>query len=194
MIQLIRNRKILLAVALLLLTVHAGAATVSLQVQPSPLVVGGSLTVDLLLDASDVAVGCQVGSDPATRCAEYFGEVDLSFDDSKLSFTSFTFNAPAEELVPVTEDSGNVQLGFRNAAEDTVIGSFEFEIVASISGGTFIGVDDVEPFLGTFGYKQPTDAFFMPEFVGVQVVPVPAAVWLFVSALGVALRVGSARR
>ncbi len=194
MIQLVKNRKILVAAALLLLTATAGAATVSLQAQPSSLTVGGSLTVDLLLDASDVAVGCEIGGDPATRCDEYFGELQVTFDDSKLSFTNFIFNPPAQELVPVTENSGSVSLGFQSSTENTVLGSFQFAVVGSIGTGTFIGIDDVEPFLGSFGYKVPTDAFFMPEFVGVQVVPVPAAVWLFISALGVALRMGSRTR
>ena len=174
----------LLRVSLPLLLVFpfgsALAATVSL-VPEAPSVAPGPVSVDLVLEASDVADGC----DP--RCNQFVGEVVVDFDPAQLSFVGFTANSPAVLSFGPDSEAGSVTLGFTDALESGVVGSFEFVATAAPGTEVLLGLTDNLPILGSFEYEEPTNQFFFPDFVGaeVQVVPLPAAAWLFLSALGV---------
>jgi len=168
-------------IVLLLLTLPVGsawAASVSL-VPENPVVAPGSVTINLVLEASDVAEGC----DP--RCSQFVGEVVVDFDPSQLSFVGFTANAPAVLGFGPDAAAGTVTLGFEDALESGVVGSFEFLVGDAPGTGIALGLADNLPLLGSFEYEEPTNQFFFPDFVGaeVQVVPLPAAAWLFLSAL-----------
>jgi hypothetical protein len=173
------------SLALLLLLLPVGglsAATVSL-VPEDPVVAPGSITVDLVLEASDVADGC----DP--RCSDFAGHVVVSFDPAGLTFVGFAAEQPANLIVGPTTETGTVTIGFDDALESGIVGSFEFLVTAEPGTGVALGLADTQPLLGSFEYEQPTNQFFFPDFVGteLQVVPLPAAAWLFLSALGAAV-------
>jgi len=155
------------------------AATVSL-VPDDPVVAPGPIGIDLVLEASDVADGC----DP--RCSQFAGHVVVSFDPAQLSFVGFAAESPAEIIEGPDLNTGTVTLGFEDAFESGVVGRFDFLVTAEPGTNVALELADTQPLLGSFEYEQPTNQFFSPDFVGaeVQVVPLPAAAWLFLSALG----------
>ncbi|MGI9291140.1 MAG: hypothetical protein ACR2QG_07670 [Gammaproteobacteria bacterium] len=159
------------------------AATVSLVPQ-SPTVQedGGSVFIDLILNDTDAA-----GSMPGS----YAGSVAVTYNNSLVEFSGFVFVPPVIEGSPaVTDIGGQVNLGFINALgqddpSDILIGTFTFTAKPNTNGNlASFGISDLSPF-GSFVNFNPITSEFEPEFFGtdVQVVPVPAAVWLFSSAL-----------
>ena len=148
----------------------------------------GTVEVELVLEASDVADGC------VPRCSDFSGGVEISFDADSIRLVSVTPVAPAviveDILLPgpfvVPEDGiGPVSFGFEDALELGTVAILEFQVIAEAGETVAIGVDDSWPLVGTFEYSFPTIQFFNPDFVGTELrfVPVPAAAWLFLSAL-----------
>lgn len=183
------NRILKLAALLAVSTFANPVFSASVLLLPEDAVVEpGSLQVELVLEASDVADGC------VPRCSGFSGEVEISYDADDLRLVSVTPVAPAvvvsdlifEDPFVVPEDGiGPVSFGFREALEQGTVAVLEFMVVAEPGDTVSIGVADNWPILGTFEYAFPTNQFFTPDFFGaeVQVVPAPAAAWLFLSAL-----------
>ena len=141
----------------------------------------GILTVDLVMDASEA---------PGDHPGAIGGEIEISYNSDLASFSGFSFNAPAisaggPDVTPGSPEM--VFLAFENAESVGVIGTFTFTVIGAAGSIINIGLDDADPF-GSFANTQPTNQPFFPVFTGTSVaipqVPVPAAVWLMMSGLG----------
>jgi hypothetical protein len=156
------------------------AATVSLV--PSSITVdeGGQFSVDVMMDAADVPGD----HDQPTA---FLGIFLVEFDSAVVTYDGFEFLAPAESL-PVVEPVGvpvGVQIGFVNALDVGVIGTFNFTALGSAGDVISISIGHPYPF-STFVNMLPANTGFDPDFYGTEitVVPIPAAAWLFASGLG----------
>jgi len=158
------------------------AATVSLV--PSTLTVdeGGQFSVDVMMDAADVP-----GSHEQPTA--FLGSFKVEFDSAVVQYDGFEFLAPAQSL-PVFEPIGvpvGVQIGFVNALDVGVIGTFNFTTLGSAGDVISISIGHLYPFgISTFVNMLPANVGFDPDFYGteVSIVPIPASVWLFASGLG----------
>jgi hypothetical protein len=179
--------KLLVLIGVSMSTMPAFSATVRL-VPEAAVVTAGSVEVELILEASDVADGC------VPRCSDYSGEVEISFDADDIRLVSVTPVTPAmivDSLISggpfeVPEDGvGPVVFGLNGALEQGTVAVLEFLVTAEPGATVAIDVVDSRAIIGSFGYSLPTNQFFEPDFIGteLQVVPVPAAAWLFLSAL-----------
>jgi hypothetical protein len=166
---------------------NALAATVRL-VPEADAVVPGLIEVDLVLEAADIAEGC------TPRCSSFAGNVRIEFDPARLQYVGINFVAPAEretfeasepQFIASSGGSDPVEFWFINALEQGTVATLLFDVIAAPGETVSISVEDNRPLLGSFEYAEPTNQFFFPDFVGaeVQVVPLPAAAWLFLSAL-----------
>jgi hypothetical protein len=162
------------------LSLHA--ATVTLDPDSLTVNEGGTISVNLLLDATDAP-----GNDPGS----YIGSVRVAFDEALTDFNGFSFAAPVLEGSPsVTDDGDSVVLGFVNAfgGPDTgVIGTFTFTALGAVGDVISFTATDYNPF-GSFFNINPSagpETALDPDFVNatVEVVPIPASLWLFSSAL-----------
>ncbi len=188
MLRTIRTTTLL---CLLLATPAGWAATVSL-LPATPLVpAGGSLLIALEIDATDVGtVGDLVQ-----------GQVLIDFDPELTGFLDF-MPAPgvtigAAPLIGTTpEGQGSVMLSLFGAGISGPMGTLVFSIDAAAGATIAFGLNDADAFFGSFIIQTPTDQPFYPDFVGtsVQVIPLPAAGWLLLSALAFAARLGRLRR
>jgi hypothetical protein len=160
------------------LSLSAGAATV--QLQPDSAEVLGSFDIDLHLNAVDTG-----GNHPG----QYSGRVVIEYDPALVSFTGFTFASPVSELYAIEQiNNGSyetVSLGFENALDDSLIGSYSFSALPGAVGTVNFTIYDYDDVFGSFVNESPANLGFEPEFLGadVTVVPVPAAIWLMGSAL-----------
>lgn len=180
-----------LACCLLLAAQGSLAASVALvpaaaQVQP-----GGNLDLVLQIDATDV------GS--MTDLVQ--GQLLIEFDPALASFLGFmpaagvtTGGAPLIGTAPGGQRS--VTLSLFNAPSSGPMGTLAFAIDAAAGGSIAFGLRDADEFFGSFVLQTPTNQPFFPAFSGanVQVVPLPGAAWLLLSALALAGRLQSGRR
>ncbi len=155
------------------------AATVSLV--PSTLTVdeGGQFSVDVMMNAAD-APG---NHDEHTA---FLGNFKVEFDSAVVQYDGFEFLNPAENLSvsPAVILTG-VQIGFVNALDVGVIGTFNFTALGS--AGDVISISIGHPYrFSTFVNMLPANTGFNPDFndTEISVVPIPAAAWLFASGLG----------
>jgi hypothetical protein len=157
----------------------AWAATVSLLPSSVTVTEGGQFTVDIYIDATDTRVEDQPGS--------IIGKPQITFDETLVDFVGFSFNSPAVGSgTPITEGTGFVTISFANALDDGVIGTLTFDVLG-IAGDTInLGILDSVPVLGSFANTVPVNLKFDPAFNGtnIDVVPIPASAWLFLSGLG----------
>jgi hypothetical protein len=162
------------------------AATLTLIPQSSTVEVGGTITLDLYMDATDVTVG----GTPVMIS----GSVIVTVEDALADFTGFTFASPPDPGSPALQtgvlneggiDMEYVAYGFVGATNDApiVIGTYTFTAIGSV--GDVIGFTgaDANPF-GSFYNSNPASVpatQFEPVFqdASIQVVPIPAAAWLF---------------
>ena len=164
-------------------TVTPVAGTVKLIASAGTVAQNSPFTVDLLLDASNLLV-------PGTHPGLFSGEVIVSFDITKLTYTNFTLaGGVSYYLPPVVATNGNtrtVHLGFDNAPEVGTVGTFFFTAIGSPGGVATIGLADGDPVPGSFVNTVPTNQRFYPTLTGTQVtiVPAPAGVWLLGTAVG----------
>ncbi|MEE4184163.1 MAG: VPLPA-CTERM sorting domain-containing protein [Gammaproteobacteria bacterium] len=183
-------RNIAGAAVTLLLSSAAQAASVSLVPSAAAVENGDVLAVQLALDAPDAA-----GSSPGA----FHGIVVLEYDPALLSFDSFEFSAPAAASGPVLASGhgaglSSIEVAFQNAFNVGTIGTFTFNVLCINGDVIDLTIRDADDFFGSFVNTVPTIQPLYPDFTGaaVNVVPIPAAVWLFMSALGLAA--GVARR
>jgi len=155
------------------------AATVSLDPSTGFVSEGGQFTVNLVMDASD-AIGNHPGS--------FSGMVLVDFDAALVDYVGFEYNSPATEFGTAVIETNSVQLGFNTANDVGIIGTFTFDVLGSAGSIISLGLDDALPRIGTFFNNDPiANQKFEPVFSGaeVSVVPIPAAAWLMLSALGI---------
>ncbi len=155
------------------------AATVSLV--PSTITVdeGGQFSVDVMMDAAD-APGDH------DQLTAFLGNFVVEFDSALVTYDGFYFQAPAENLSfsPAVIPTG-VQIGFVNALDVGVIGTFNFTALGSAGDVINISIGHTYSF-STFVNMLPANTPFDPVFYDteVSIVPIPAAAWLFASGLG----------
>lgn len=173
--------------AVLALVLMAGwsavfAATVSLVPSVTTIGTNDEFTVDLVLTLD--------GGDALTP--DFFGEVQIPYDSDLLDYTGFMAgdgvilgtSGVTETITPGSDNT--LALAFQSPAVGT-IGTFTFMTNAS-TGDAYIGLDDGNA-LGSFFASNinPADTEFFPDFMptNVTVVPLPGALWLMLSGLGV---------
>jgi len=188
------------------------AASVYLELNPAsaPVVQGDPFEVRLYVDAADQVVNTTEGEVPASVS----GSVRIEFNSTLATYSGFAIDAgvspatcsPVLCLGNITTPGADnrISAAFSQAifadssAPPVLIGTFSFNSVAGTGGGPF-GINVVDaytdadgtPFLTSFANIEPTNKPFTPGFNGTTVaiaataVPVPAAAWLMMSALGV---------
>lgn len=170
---------------------YSAASAVTLEVQPSAPVVGlgGSVTIDIVIDG--------LGNLSAPSLGAF--DLDLTFDNSLFSFNSATFGDPVLgnqlDLFGFGSINGatpgasavnlfEVSLDFVSDLDTLQAGSFTlaslvFDASPVNVGLGFFGLTDIvlsDSLGGPLDVSEVTGAH-------VQVVPVPAALWLFGSGL-----------
>lgn len=180
------NNKLLIAVLGSLafaISSNAGAATITLQPSAAQVAQNGAFTVDLLLNASDA---------PGSHPGLYGGSIVLDFDPAVITYGAFAL-APGVSFFssPVTGSGGGratVTLGFENAADVGRVGTFSFTAIGSPGSSSTLNIEDADDFFGSFIAQVPTEQAFYPQFVdaSVQVVPLPGAAWMLLTAFGIA--------
>ncbi len=169
--------------SLLLVGGLANAASISLVPSTGEVLPSEQFTIDLVLDAADA---------PGNHPGAFSGYVSVTYDPLLVQFDDFAFSAPAKQLAApsvtgsVTESA---TLGFFDALDVGTIGTFTFTALAPAGSTITFGLADLDPSFGTFINESPTNLAFTPDFNGAQVnvVPLPASAWLFMSALGLGL-------
>ena len=156
----------------------AQAATLSLIPVNQNVVLGNTVSLQLMMDFSDDAT---IG-----------GGVDVFYDDSVLQFVSFVFDAglgddPAFRRQPDALSGELNGLGFGEfggLSGPSLVGTFTFNTLTSGSASFSLGVNDYP--VGAF-YSATTYELQLVDFQGaaieVSAVPVPAAAWLLFSGL-----------
>lgn len=180
------NKLILLPGLLAVMFWTAAAYSASVTLVPSSSIVGQSdaFTIDLVLDADDT---------PGSHPGKFQGDVLIAFDPDFFSFTGFSEAQPFTTLPVLTGSTGGLstltltfgELQFNSSPDAGLIGTFSFVADVAQLGSSGITVEDANA-LGSFANQFPVPTSFNPDFFDttVQIVPVPAAVWLFASALG----------
>jgi len=175
------------ALALLLAAAPGHAATVELLPDSDSVSIGATFGIDLYMDAADA---------PGDHPGSFRGSIVVDFDSDLIAFASFTVADPEIVITQlIVNDSGDhttVTLEFDNAPDVGVIGTFSLSALSA--GSATFGLADADPFFGSFANHLPTNEPFFPDFIGTSidiVVPLPAAAWLFVCAVGL---VGMRRR
>ena len=155
------------------------AATVSLVPSSFTVDEGGQFSVNVMMDAADV-------SGNHVQPTAFLGNFKIGFDSADVTYDGFDFQGPAENLSvsPAVILTG-VQIGFVNALDVGVIGTFNFTALGSAGDVISISIGHPYPF-STFVNMLPVNKVFDPVFspTEITVVPIPAAAWLFASGLG----------
>lgn len=181
---------VLAAIFTVATSAHASMLIIDPKDQPSPDVtmnVGATSTWFLRIDLTDPAQGGRVF---ITWDPDFLGDVVWNGFDGCPDNRPYCDNPPpsldvAEALIDVTNGSIDVRVsaGFDTFSGLWDIGSFDLTALAPVSPWTTIGLDDsTVPDTSKWGVNGvPIDL----EFIGndVQVVPLPAAAYLFTAAL-----------
>lgn len=162
------------------------AASVSLNPQSPVVDPNETFTVDLFLDATDV---------DGIRPGDYSGQVTVAYDPNLLTLVSTSDSLVAPSTVRQASQ-GSMTFGFGgivfpNNADAGVVGTFTFQSTGSLGQAeiALLSVNDgfqLMSFANNAGSPQLRE--FFPDFNGTSVtvnaVPLPAAAWLLLSALG----------
>jgi hypothetical protein len=153
------------------------------EADPTPISVatGESFDVIVRLDATGA---------PGAIPGLYGGQFVIDFDPAQLRYDAFSL-APGISFfsAPATGSAGGrqtVTIGFDNGTGNgAAIGTFRFTALGAPGSLATIGLADADDFFGTFISYVPSYQPFYPAFDGTQVniVPLPAAGWLLVSAI-----------
>ena len=182
----------ILAASLLLIASSPTVLASSVKLVPSAGTVAqnGTVTVDLVLSASDV-LGI-----PHPNL--FGGSVIVDFNKTLLNYGGFALKSGLSFFsAPATATNGNTQtvtFGFDNAPDMGTVGTFSFTAIGGPGSLASLGLIDADDFSGSFASYNPGYKRFTPVFTGTQVnisaVPLPAGVWL----LGTAVAGLAARR
>lgn len=166
----------------------AGAASIALNPPSTTIEAEATFDLEFFLDARETETDFN-GPHPGNFC----GVVRIDYDPNLLMFRAVE---GALEMLDNSREilaNGREAISFRfdDFAFDTqpdagVVGIFTFEALGGL-GSTDIGIQDGEPLGSFFNHAAGTNAneFFVPPSTAtVQVVPLPAAAWLFLGALG----------
>lgn len=184
MSNILRTAAIFIALALAgIPTTNAVAATIDVFLDPSSALVNenGAFTIDLVLNVPDA---------PGTHPGSIGGVVVIDFLPGLATYNGFSINAPSTlASAPSIGSNGGLQtvtVGFNNAPEIGVVGTFSFTAAGAIGDIISVGLADQDNFFGTFANQAGPNQPFMPNFIGtsIQIVPLPAAAWLMLSGLG----------
>jgi hypothetical protein len=179
--------KSILAIVLLSGWSAVFASSISLIPSSSSVDINTPFSVNLDLNASDI------GNQP------YSFEVLVSYDPTFLTFTGFTEAVSGTTGTPAFGTQGGLNtilLGIGNITSDiTTIGIFDFTS-NTLLGATNIGIQDgnsLGSFVANFSFISKTSPLY-PVFSGTPItianangdmtVPLPGALWLMMSGLG----------
>ncbi len=168
-------------VSLLCLGFPAVAATVSVIPDSPTVQEGDTISLALFMDAADAAT-----PDPDS----IIGKVIIEFEPGLASYNNdFAIASPATLTDGPTAGSGTLEFDFANAQAVGNIGTFSLTAIGDVGSVITVSVDDNGILGSSFFDTQPTNKPINPTFVGTAVtitpIPVPAAAWLLMSALGV---------
>lgn len=176
-----------LLAALLFAVSMVQAASISLVPSTTSVLTGGSFTVDLLLDRTGVG-----GDIPGL----FAGEVLVTYDPARLNLDAFLISASAD-LVSTSSSANTFTVSFENAVDtvlDTVINIGTFDFTAGLTTGVAnIDIKDAHYPLTSFANQLVGGVTgiipFNPDPTGTSVtvsnIPLPGALWLMLSGLGV---------
>ena len=172
-------KRILLVTAAIFVALPATAATLQLIPSVAEVNPGETFTVDLYMDAADA---------PGLHPGAFQGFVTINFVNQLVRFDGFDYTGATEFGGGPIVDTGQITLGFDDAQDVGVIGSFTFKARNATAPGEILNFSliDAVPVLGSFVNTVPTIQPFTPDIsgAGVSVVPLPAAAWLMLSGLG----------
>jgi len=159
-----------------LFALPAYSASISLVPSTTTVNEGGTFSVDLVLDAADA---------PGNHPGSFRGKITLDYGISA-DYTGFTYSSPAVSFGDTNDNLGVIELGFDLANDVGTIGTFTFDVTGSAGDVINLNIEDAVLFVGSFFNTDPSLTKFVPDMVDAQVtvVPVPAAVWLMIGALG----------
>lgn len=159
----------------------AHAATVSVTPNNLGVLQGGQATFELVADFGSLSV---LG-----------GAVDLTWDPAVITFDSFTFDPAMSARDPsfdIVENSSpsSLSVGLGNFSglsfgPGTVLGSMSFNVVGGLGSATQLTLADSQRFAGFFDTAgDPILVDYSDATLTVTAVPLPAAGWLLLGALG----------
>lgn len=159
----------------------AHAATVSVTPNNLGVLQGGQATFELVADFGSLSV---LG-----------GAVDLTWDPAVITFDSFTFDPAMSARDPsfdIVENSSpsSLSVGLGNFSgltlgPGTVLGSISFNVVGGLGSATQLTLADSQRFAGFFDTAgDPILVDYSDATLTVTAVPLPAAGWLLLGALG----------
>lgn len=159
----------------------AVAATVELRAASSTVVQGGVIAFELFMDATPESL-------PAPDAIK--GKAIISFNPALATYNNdFATSAPATLTAGPDTGTGNFSFDFANAQAVGAIGTFTMTAIGDVGSIISLSIEDNavigNSFIDTLPTNKPMNPTFgLPETVVITAVPVPAAAWLMLSALG----------